>query len=31
MIDTSRHFEPVSVIKDIINQCSWAKVNTLHW
>jgi hexosaminidase len=31
MIDTARHFEPVTVIKTVIDSLTYAKFNTLHW
>lgn len=31
LIDTSRHFLPVDVIKQIIESMSYAKLNVLHW
>ncbi|KAG7030740.1 Beta-hexosaminidase 1, partial [Cucurbita argyrosperma subsp. argyrosperma] len=31
LIDTSRHFLPVDVIKHIIESMSYAKLNVLHW
>ncbi|CAN0837032.1 Beta-hexosaminidase 1 [Linum grandiflorum] len=31
MIDTSRHFLPTNVIKQIIESMSYAKFNVLHW
>lgn len=31
LIDTSRHFLPVSVIKATITAMSWNKLNVLHW
>lgn len=31
MIDTSRHFESVHIIKQIMDSASFAKVNTIHW
>ena len=30
MMDTSRHFEPLSAIKRLITSLSFAKLNTLH-
>eukprot|EP01084_Bolivina_argentea_P232458 391791_1 len=31
LVDTSRHFESVSTIKNVIDSLSYAKYNTLHW
>ncbi|XP_029126540.1 beta-hexosaminidase 1 [Cajanus cajan] len=31
MLDTSRHYLPVDVIKQIIESMSYAKLNVLHW
>ncbi|KAH7548014.1 hypothetical protein ACOSP7_032674 [Xanthoceras sorbifolium] len=31
MLDTSRHYQPVNVIKEIIESMSYAKLNVLHW
>ncbi|XP_057436360.1 beta-hexosaminidase 1 [Lotus japonicus] len=31
MLDTSRHYLPVTVIKQIIESMSYAKFNVLHW
>ncbi|ESW14701.1 hypothetical protein PHAVU_007G010100 [Phaseolus vulgaris] len=31
MLDTSRHYLPVKVIKQIIESMSYAKLNVLHW
>ena len=31
MIDSSRHFEPVQTIMNVIDSMTYAKVNTLHW
>uniref|UniRef100_A0A0D6R4V9 Beta-hexosaminidase n=1 Tax=Araucaria cunninghamii TaxID=56994 RepID=A0A0D6R4V9_ARACU len=31
LIDTGRHYQPVEVIKQIIDSMSYAKFNVLHW
>ncbi|MQM13692.1 hypothetical protein Taro_046615 [Colocasia esculenta] len=31
MLDTSRHYIPVNVIKQVIESMSYAKLNVLHW
>ncbi|GAA0152650.1 glycosidase [Lithospermum erythrorhizon] len=31
MLDTSRHYYPLSVIKQIIDSMAYAKLNVLHW
>ncbi|KAL2329631.1 hypothetical protein Fmac_017212 [Flemingia macrophylla] len=31
MLDTSRHYYPINVIKQIIEAMSYAKLNVLHW
>ena len=31
MIDTSRHYEPVRVIEQLVDACAFAKINTVHW
>lgn len=31
MIDTSRHFYSVKILKEIIHACSIAKFNIFHW
>lgn len=31
MIDSSRHFLPTRVIKQMIDAMSWVKLNVLHW
>ncbi|KAI8563772.1 hypothetical protein RHMOL_Rhmol03G0134700 [Rhododendron molle] len=31
LLDTSRHYYPVDVIKQIIESMSYAKLNVLHW
>ncbi|MEX6631864.1 family 20 glycosylhydrolase, partial [Providencia rettgeri] len=31
MLDTSRHYLPIEIIKQIIESMSYAKLNVLHW
>ena len=31
MIDSSRHFLPLPMIKRIIDAMAWVKLNVLHW
>lgn len=31
LLDTSRHFQPVSFIQQTIDALSYAKYNVLHW
>ncbi|KAK9836128.1 hypothetical protein WJX81_003786 [Elliptochloris bilobata] len=31
LLDTGRHFLPVSALKDTLDAMAWAKLNVLHW
>ena len=31
LLDTSRHFYPMPVLKAIITSLSWNKMNVFHW
>jgi len=31
LIDTSRHFLPVEILKDTISAMAWNKMNVFHW
>lgn len=31
LVDTSRHFEPIPVLKQIVESMAYAKLNVLHW
>lgn len=31
LIDTGRHFQPVKIIKEVLDAMSYAKLNVLHW
>lgn len=31
LLDSSRHFEPVPTIKNLINSLTYAKINVIHW
>ncbi|XP_062506570.1 uncharacterized protein LOC134183119 [Corticium candelabrum] len=31
MIDTSRHFEPIRAVKQVLDAMAYAKLNVLHW
>lgn len=31
MIDTARHYEPIPVLRQVIDAVTFAKVNTIHW
>jgi len=31
LVDTARHFQPVSVLRAIVDSMAMAKLNTLHW
>jgi hexosaminidase len=31
LIDSSRHFQPVQTIKNVIDSITYAKLNTIHW
>eukprot|EP01100_Stratorugosa_tubuloviscum_P015098 TRINITY_DN847_c0_g1_i1.p1 TRINITY_DN847_c0_g1~~TRINITY_DN847_c0_g1_i1.p1 ORF type:complete len:544 (-),score=243.52 TRINITY_DN847_c0_g1_i1:107-1738(-) len=31
LLDTSRHFQPLSFLKKVLNSMSYAKLNVLHW
>jgi hexosaminidase len=31
LLDTSRHFQPISFLRQTIDALSYAKYNVLHW
>jgi hexosaminidase len=31
LIDTARHFEPIAILRKMVDAISYAKVNTIHW
>ena len=31
MVDTSRHFQPLGMLKRLLDSMSFAKMNVLHW